>query len=215
MNTRTSILVSMTLIVATLVVGLALMPRLPDPMASHWDINNQVDGYMPRLWAILFTPLVSLGLLGMFQLIPLIDPLKENIGKFRNYYNLLYVLLLFFLIYIHGLKLVWNLGYASFGMDSAMLPAMGLLFIAIGAMLGKAKRNWFIGIRTPWTLSSDTVWERTHQLGGKLFMLSGLLVVASIFLGSSGIWLMLAALLGSSLFLVLYSFILYQREEKS
>jgi len=83
------------------------------------------------------------------------------------------VLIVLFMLYIHALTLAWSLGYQNFRMSAAMLPFMGILFIFIGTMLRQAKRNFFIGIRTPWTLSSDSVWDKTHQLGSILFMISG------------------------------------------
>lgn len=95
-----------------------------------------------------------------------------------------------------------------------MLPAMGLLFIYIGWMLRKAKRNFFIGIRTPWTLSSDKVWDKTHQLGSILFMISGVLALIGSLFGSNAIWFVMVPLLGSTMFLVVYSYMLYQRETK-
>jgi uncharacterized membrane protein len=98
-------------------------------------------------------------------------------------------------------------------MSAAMLPMMGLLFIFIGYMLRKAKRNFFIGIRTPWTLSSDVVWDKTHQLGSVLFMLSGALALLGGFSGGmSAFWLMFVPLIGSTIFLVIYSYVLYRRE---
>jgi uncharacterized membrane protein len=101
-------------------------------------------------------------------------------------------------------------------MSAAMLPFMGVLFIAIGYMLKKAKRNFFIGIRTPWTLSSDTVWDKTHQLGSILFMLSGALaIVGGFFGGMTAFWFLFIPLIGSTVFLVAYSYLLYQDETKA
>ena len=101
------------------------------------------------------------------------------------------------------------------GIGKAMLPAMGLLFIVVGSMLRKAKRNFFIGIRTPWTLSSDTVWEKTHQLGSVLFMVSGALaVIGGLFGGTVAFWMLMVPLMGSTIFLLIYSYVLYQRETK-
>jgi uncharacterized membrane protein len=101
-------------------------------------------------------------------------------------------------------------------MSAAMLPFLGILFIFIGYMLRQAKRNWFIGIRTPWTLSSDSVWDKTHRLGSALFMLSGAFAFAgSFFGGETAFWLMFVPLMGSALFLVAYSYVLYQRETKA
>jgi len=98
-------------------------------------------------------------------------------------------------------------------MSRAMLPAMGLLFIVIGSLLRKAKRNWFIGIRTPWTLSSDRVWDETHRLGSILFMISGVLaVIGGFFGGMIAFWMLFVPLMGSTIFMVIYSYVLYQKE---
>jgi uncharacterized membrane protein len=97
-----------------------------------------------------------------------------------------------------------------------MLPFMGILFIFVGYMLKQAKRNFFIGIRTPWTLSSDTVWDKTHQLGSVLFMASGVLAfIGSFFGGMAAFWMLMVPLLGSTLFLFIYSYILYRNETKA
>lgn len=121
-----------------------------------------------------------------------------------------------FMLYIHGLTLAWSLGYQDFKMSAAMLPFMGILFIAVGYLLRKAKRNFFIGIRTPWTLSSDSVWDKTHQLGSILFMISGAFAIAGGFFGGmAAFWLMFVPLIGASLFLVIYSYVLYRSETKA
>ncbi len=120
------------------------------------------------------------------------------------------------MIYIHALTLLWNLGYTNLGIGKAMLPAMGLLFIVIGSLLRKAKRNWFIGIRTPWTLSSDSVWNETHRLGSVLFMISGVLaLIGGFFGGMIAFWFLFVPLIGSTIFLLVYSYVLYQRETRS
>jgi len=108
------------------------------------------------------------------------------------------------------------LGYTNFGIGNAILPAIGLLFIVVGSLLRKAKRNFFIGIRTPWTLSSDTVWEKTHQLGSVLFMISGVLAVIGGFIGgNTAFWMLIIPLIGSTVFLLVYSYVLYERETKA
>ncbi len=216
MTTRTTtILVLILLVVATL-AGSLLWNRLPDQMASHWDTNDQVNGYMSKFWGVFLMPLITLAMLVLFLVIPSIDPLKANIAQFREVFNLFIVLIVAFMIYMYGLTLAWNLGYTNFHMSRAMLPAMGLLFIFVGFMLRQAKRNFFIGIRTPWTLSSDTVWNETHRLGAILFMISGALAFIGGFLGGmTAFWLMFIPLVGSALFLVVYSYVLYQRETKA
>jgi uncharacterized membrane protein len=216
MSTRTTTIVVLLMIVAATLAGLLLWNRLPEQMASHWNINDQVDGYMSRFWGVFMLPLISLGMFLLFLVIPNIDPLKANIAQFREAFNLFITLITGFMLYIHALTLLWSLGYTSFGMSRAMLPALGLLFIFIGSMLRKAKRNFFIGIRTPWTLSSDKVWDETHRLGAVLFMISGALAfIGAFFGGTTPFWLFFVPLMGSAVFLVIYSYVLYKQEEKS
>jgi uncharacterized membrane protein len=208
----TTILVLLMIFGAT-IAGLLLWTRLPELMASHWNINDQVDGYMSKFWGVFMVPLITLGMFVLFLVIPSIDPLKANIAQFRDAFNLFIVLIVAFMLYIYGLTLVWNLGYTSFRMSTSMLPALGLLFIFIGFMLRKAKRNFFIGIRTPWTLSSDRVWDKTHQIGSTLFMLAGALaVIGSFFGGVTAFWMLMVPIFGSTIFLVIYSYVLYKQE---
>ncbi len=214
MSTKLTTILVLILIAAAVIAGALFWDQLPEQMASHWNANDEVDGYMSKFWGVWMVPLMTLGMFGIFLLVPVIDPLKANIAKFRSVFNLFILLITAFMLYVHGLTLAWNLGY-EFRMSSAMLPFMGVLFIFIGYMLRQAKRNWFIGIRTPWTLSSDTVWDKTHQLGSVLFMASGVLAfLGALFGGTIAMYLTLIPMLGSALFVVIYSFVLYQREMK-
>lgn len=216
MTTKTTTIIALVLIGLAILVGALLWNQLPDQMASHWNANDEVDGTMPKFWGVFLMPIVTLGMLALFLVLPNIDPLKANIAQFRESFNLFIVLIVAFMLYVHGLTLAWSLGYQDFKMSAAMLPFLGVLFIAIGWMLRKAKRNFFIGIRTPWTLSSDTVWDKTHRLGSSLFIASGALaIVGGFFGGMTAFWLTLVPLIGSSLFLVVYSYILYRGETKS
>lgn len=215
MSTRTTTILVLLMILGATVAGLLLWNRLPDPMASHWNINDRADGYMSRTWGVFLMPLITLGMFVLFLVIPSIDPLQANIAQFRGAFNLFIVLIIAFMIYLYGLTLAWNLGYTSFRMSSAMLPALGLLFIFIGLMMRQAKRNFFIGIRTPWTLSSDTVWDETHRIGAVLFMISGALAfIGGFFGGTVAFWMMFVPLIGSTLFLLVYSYLLYRRETR-
>jgi len=216
MKTKTTTSIALVLIGLAIFAGAMLWNQLPDQMASHWNANDQVDGYMSKFWGVFMMPLITLGMLVLFLVLPNIDPLKANIAQFRESFNLFIVLIVAFMLYVHGLTLAWSLGYQDFRMSATMLPFMGVLFIAVGWMLRKARRNFFIGIRTPWTLSSDTVWDKTHQLGSVLFMASGTLaIVGGFFGGTTAFWLMFIPLIGSSLFLVVYSYVLYRSETKA
>src|SRR6185503_14832618 len=216
MNTRLTTIIVLVLVLAVTIAGLSLWNRLPDQMASHWNVNDQVDGYMSKFWGVFLMPLITLGMFLLFLVIPNIDPLKANIAQFRDVFNLFITLIVAFMLYLYALTLRWNLGYTDFGMSKAMLPAMGILFFFIGYMLRKAKRNFFIGIRTPWTLSSDQVWDETHRLGSVLFMVSGALAfLGSFFGGMLAFWFLFVPLISSLLITLVYSYVLYQRELKA
>jgi len=215
MSTRLTTIVIGVILLAAVLAGIVLWPALPDPMASHWNLNDQVDGTMPKFWGVFIMPIISLGMYALFMLVPLIDPLKANIARFRPTFNLFILMLFIFLAYIWKLTILWNLGFTTFKMSIAMLPAMGLLYIFVAYLLSKAKRNWFIGIRTPWTLSSDSVWDATHRLGSILYLLSGVLALLGLFAGAYAYWFVLGPILISSLVLVVYSYVVYRNEAHS
>jgi len=215
MSNRNTLIIVIGIITVSLLAGLLLWNQLPDSMASHWGMDDQVNGHMSKLWGVLMPPLLSLGILTLFFIIPVIDPLKANIQTFRKFFNTFIILISLFLAYVYGLSLAWNLGYTDFKMSRAMLPAMGLLFVFMGMIIGKARRNYFIGIRTPWTLSSDKVWDETHRVGGKLFSAAGAITMLGIFFPSYAEWFLILPLIGTTGFSVVYSYILYQREVKA
>jgi uncharacterized membrane protein len=216
MSTRNTLILSLALVLIAIVFSVAVYSRLPDPMASHWGVNDEVNGFISRFWGAFLMPLVSLAMLGLFLLIPSIDPMKANIAKFRGIFNGFIAVMMVFLFYIHILTMLWNLGVQSFKMSAALLPAIGLILFFAGLMMRQAKRNFFIGIRTPWTLSSDGVWDQTHRVGSVLFMISGLLAFAAAFFpGVTAFSLMFFPIIGSSIFLVIYSYVLYQQETKA
>jgi len=204
------------MVAAATLAGLLFWSHLPDSMASHWNVNDQVDGYMPKFWGVFLLPLITLGMSFLLLAVPLIDPMKANIAQFRPGFNLFIVLMVGFMLYLYGLTLAWNLGYTHFRISGAMLPAIGLLVIFLGFLMRQAKRNFFIGIRTPWTLSSDTVWNETHRVGAVLFMIAGALAfVGGLFGGTIAFWMMFTPIVGSTLFLLVYSYVLYQRETRA
>jgi uncharacterized membrane protein len=211
MKTRTTLILLLVVFLAALLAGLILYPRLPALVPSHWNMQGDVDGWTSRLGAVLLMPAIMIGTLLLLLVIPAIDPLKKNIAQFRGVYNGFLVVFTMFMLYIHALTLAAGLG-SVFNMTQVILPAIGVFIYYTGVLLKQARRNFFIGIRTPWTLSSDTVWEKTHQLGSLLFKISGVLAILGILLPKYGFWLLMAPLLLSSLVAVVYSYFLFRRE---
>jgi uncharacterized membrane protein len=214
MSTRTTTILTLIMIAAAVLLSLAVYNRLPDQVASHWNAADQVNGSMPRFWGVFLMPLITLAMLGLFLLLPSIDPLKANIATFRGTFNVFILLIVAFMLYLHVLTILWNLGFQSFHMSTALLPALGLLFVFVGLLLRRAKRNFFIGIRTPWTLSSDRVWDKTHRLGAVVFIIAGVIAALGVFFpGPIAYGLVLIPILTASLVLVVYSYFVWRAEQ--
>ncbi|HUW71869.1 MAG TPA: SdpI family protein [Candidatus Humimicrobiaceae bacterium] len=201
------------IIILSFLVGVYFYSQMPERMASHWNAQGEVDGYMSKGRGLFFMPLMSAGLLLLFLIIPKIDPLKENIKKFRKYFDGFIVLLMLFLFYVYLLTIFWNIG-ARFNMSQLMIPAMGILFYYCGILVENAKRNWFIGIRTPWTLSSEAVWDKTHKIGGRLFKIAGVVAFLGIFFPKQSILFVLIPVLLVTAYTLIYSYFEYQKEIK-
>jgi len=210
---RRSEIIILGIIVVSSLIGMYFYPRMPGAIASHWNIRGEVDGYMSKFWGLFLMPLISLCLLLLFVLIPKIDPLKGNIEKFRNYYDGFIVLMIVFLFYVYLLTIFWNVGL-RFNMIQLLAPAFGILFYYCGILIENAKRNWFIGIRTPWTLSSDKVWERTHKIGGRLFKITGVVGLLGVLFHDYAMLFILMPVLLITAYTVLYSYFEYQKETR-
>ena len=210
---RKTEVIALVIIAISFLIGIYFYNRMPDMMASHWNARGEVNDYMSKFWALFLMPLMSLGLFLLFLVVPKIDPLKQNIEKFRKYFDTFIVLMLGFLFYIYLLTIFWNLGI-RFSMIQLMIPAMAALFYYCGILVENAKRNWFIGIKTPWTLSNENVWNKTHKLGGKLFKSAGIIILLGIVLESYAPYFVLVPILFVSIYLVVYSYIEYQKEIK-
>jgi uncharacterized membrane protein len=209
---RKSEIIILLIILLSFTVGIYLYPQMPGKMASHWNIRGQVDGYMPKFWGLFLMPIISVFLLLLFILIPRIDPLKENIKKFRNYFDWFIILITLFLFYLYLLTIFWNRG-ARFDMVLLLTPAFGILFYYAGILIENAKQNWFIGIRTPWTLSSEKVWDKTHKLGGKLFKTAGVISFFGILFKNYSLFFVIIPVLIFSIYTVIYSYFEYQKEK--
>ena len=201
------------IILLSFVVGIYFYPQMPEKMASHWNAQGQVDGYMSKFWGLFLMPLISAGLFLLFITIPKIDPLKHNIEKFRKYYDGFVVLIIVFLFYLYLLTIFWNIGI-RFSMTQLLAPAFGILFYYCGILTENAKRNWFIGIRTPWTLSNDAVWDKTHKIGGKLFKAAGVIAFVGIFFQNYALFFVLVPVILVAAYTTIYSYIEYQKEMK-
>ena len=207
-------LISWIIIAVSLAISIYLYDKMPESMASHWDSQGNVNGYMPRFWGLFLMPIISVAMLSLFLFIPMIDPLNANIKKFRKYYDLFIIIMVVFMFYIYILTLLWNSGF-RFGMVQMILPAVGILFFYAGILTENAKRNWSIGIRTQWTMSDELVWEKTNKLGGKLFKISGIIAFLGLFFRKYAFLLFIVPIILFSIYLIFYSYFEYKKRKKN
>ena len=204
--------ISLGIIVLSLLVGVYFYPVLPDKIASHWGAMGEVNGYMPKLWGVLFVPIILLVLLIILVMVPRFDPKKEVIEKMRGVYDAFLVLLcsFFFLLqlFIIGTNLVTWIDPAR------VFPFLfGFLFIGLGFLIERVKQNWTMGIRNPWTLSSEMVWDKTHKLGGKVFKIVGVVACLGVVFPTVSFLVFLIPLILGIIGLFIYSYQLFKKEK--
>lgn len=213
MNMRKSEIIILGIILLSFIVGFYFYPQMPEKVASHWNAQGQVDGYMSKFWGLFLMPFILIGLGLLFIAIPRIDPLKANIEKFRKYYDGFIILFFIFMLSPYFWTILWNIGIKI--SPNVTLPiGLGLLFFYCGILCENAKRNWFIGIRTPWTLSSERVWDKTHKIGGKLFKIAGVVAFVGIFFQSYALFFLLVPVILVAAYTIIYSYFEYRKGTK-
>lgn len=193
--------------------GLLLYNRLPDTMASHFGMNNEVNGTMSKEMSLLM--LVLLGLLPLFmRVMRSIDPKKANFEKFPAAFEATRFGVTILLAVVGWAVIFVNLGHSLNIQKITMIP-LGALFAVMGNFLTQVKHNYTFGIRTPWTLANEEIWRKTHRLGGPLMLMGGIVALIAAFLMTPvGIIVFLAAIAISSFIPIIYSYVLFTRLSK-
>jgi uncharacterized membrane protein len=201
-------------LIITFAITIVVYPTAPDRIASHWNAAGEVDGYLSKFWGLFLIPFIMTGFVALLAVLPRIDPYKESYDKFRNYYEGFILLFVLFMLAIQIQIILWSTGY-QISPNLTFPILIGILFIYLGFLLDRAEQNWFVGIRTPWTMSSKTVWKKTHELGGKLFKIAGVISCSGIFAGVYALWFVLVPALAVAVITVVYSYYEYQKELNS
>jgi uncharacterized membrane protein len=206
-------LVGLAALLASLVFALAEYSRLPSRVAVHWNVHNHVDRYGPK-WSVLLMPVIgAIVFPALAYLLPRIDPHHSNYAKHEGSYwivwNAVMVVIAGVEVFMVGAALGWQ-SKIEFGVPLLI----GLLFLVIGNVMGRFRPNWFIGVRTPWTLSSEEVWRKTHRLAARTFVVAGIAIVAAAFLPYD--WTKFASLVVAAVVAALvptvYSYVEWRRE---
>lgn len=201
-------------VLLTFLASAYFYPQLPAQMATHWNAAGEVDGTSSKLFGALLVPIISLLIALILFFVPRVDPLGKNIEEFHVHYHRFIFVLILFLFVLHLQMLLWNIG-VQISLNFTMPIALGVLLIVMGFMLKHAKRNWTVGIRTPWTLSSDHVWNKTHKLGSKLFIAAGIISIFSVFVPAYALYIAFAPLIAVVVVLLIYSYVVYRAEKKN
>ncbi|HEY7113780.1 MAG TPA: SdpI family protein [Thermoanaerobaculia bacterium] len=207
--TRALRILGFLLVLAGFAYAAAMSARLPDRIASHWDAAGRVNGTMPKPWGVFIVPLAMLFLWVLFLVLPRLSPRGFEMESFAAPWAFLTDAILAFMLFVEVLTLNAAETHANLS-PRPIIAAVGLLFAVIGATFGRFSRNFFAGIRTPWTLASEEVWDRTHRLGSKVFVIVGLAVAAAAVLDVN-FWAIVALLLLGPLVPVVYSYVIYRR----
>lgn len=199
-----------------LVLVLCCLPTLPDAIPMHWNVSGQVDRWGGRYSAFL-VPLLTLGLGAVLVALPAIDPKRDNYEKFGTAYRAFRLVFNLFMLGMTGITL-----YAAYRPNvvktGVLVPvAVGALFCVLGNYMPKFKHNYFVGIKTPWTLASESVWRSTHRLAGVLWVAAGLFFIVGAFVlpGPLLYNAVMAVILTMVLVPIVYSYLAFRREEKA
>ena len=202
------------LLLAALAFSLWALPHLPARVTKHWDLAGRPDGTMSPTVAALFVPLAGALLGAIFAFLPHADPRREGLLHGGIWWTLGNAILAFLAV-VQVALLGYNLGW-PLSINGVVLVGVGLLLVLLGFLMPRMQPNWFMGIRTPWTLTDDTVWRRTHAFSGRVFAGAGAVLVVLGVLQPDHLAVFLAVVFAAAVALpVVASYLLWRHERQS
>jgi uncharacterized membrane protein len=200
------------IIAAMFAVAAWSWPRVPDRIPTHWNLSGEVDGYGGKFAGLLLLPLITSGTYLLLLLLPLVDPGRGNYQNFAGPFQIMRMAIVLFLAFTYGVMVLTAFGH-HIDMTTVICFAAAALLMVCGNLMGKLRPNWFVGVRTPWTLSSKMSWNKTHRLAGWLLMLMGLLLAAlAVFRTTWMLILMVVVDVVCLAWMVIYSYLVYRRD---
>jgi uncharacterized membrane protein len=190
--------------------AILLYNRLPETVATHFDINNEVNGTMGKSSLIIL--LIVLGFVPLIlRIARYIDPKRAKYEQFSKAFEMSRFGIAILMGAVGWMTVAYNLG-AAIVMSKTVMVIVGLFFVLMGNYLTQVRPNYMFGIRTPWTLANEEIWRKTHRMAGPLMMIGGVVSLVSVFFsGAVGMIVFLAAILVSALIPAVYSYVLYSR----
>lgn len=186
---------------------------LPGEMPMHWNLAGEVDQYWPKLYGAFFAPLLAVAFILLFSFLSKIDPKKEKYKLFRKPWEMIQLGILGFVTYLQFVTLYMSMN-PNGDIIKFIFIGIGVMFVLLGNYMGKVRQNYFIGVKTPWALANEEVWNKTQRMGGFFFVLSGLILVIEAFLQ----WYLVPVFIISILFTVVipmvYSYLVFKGLDK-
>jgi uncharacterized membrane protein len=210
---KLNLVICLLLIAVVCGATLYYWPQLPEQVPMHWNFAGQVDRYGSRLSMLWIGPGMMIAMLLVGVVLPWLSPRGFDVKRFEPAFNYIITLLVGLFAYIYAIQLAAILT-GEMSVLHMTLAGLCVLMVLLGNQLGKVKRNFFIGVRTPWTLANEQVWYATHRLSAKLMVASGLAGLVAVWAGAPS-WLVLALTSAWALVAVLYSLAYYKRLEKA
>jgi uncharacterized membrane protein len=215
MNLRPMLIVNGLLIAGMAAVSAWAWQTIPEGMQLPMQINvhGNPTRYVDKTQFLVLMPATAIAITLLFWFLPRVDPRRANLEASIKFWNASAMLSVALLAYVHAL-FVLNATVFKIDVTAALVPALSVLFIGLGNYLGKTRPNWFGGIRTPWTLSSDYAWEKTHRLGGRGFVLSGIASAATWLAldAKTAFFVLIASLMATSLVAVVASYFFWRAD---
>jgi len=206
--------VCLLLVAAALAATLVAWDHLPARVPLHWNAHGRVDGYGPRWMLLAAGPGAMLAELAIFAALPALSPKRFALESFTRTYLRIMLAAVALAGYITAV-LLWAALTGDADVTGALLAGVSVLIVVLGNVMGKVRRNFFIGIRTPWTLASERVWHATHRLAAKSMVAAGILGIGAALLGGiAGIVAWIAIVLAGVMVPVVYSFVHYRTLER-
>ncbi len=201
--------VSVVMIIASTVLAVLVYPKLPEQFPIHWNAAGDIDGYSSRLVGAFMMPLIALSVLVVFKILPRISPVGFKLDESRSVLDIIQTILVALFCTIGVAMILVSIGY-KLDMVKVIVIGSGLMLMATGNVLGKVRKNFFVGIRTPWTLADDEVWARTHRFAGRSFFAGGLLICTIALINPHPVIIVIAAA-AAALAPVFFSFFVYRQ----
>ncbi|OFY87586.1 MAG: hypothetical protein A3F72_05615 [Bacteroidetes bacterium RIFCSPLOWO2_12_FULL_35_15] len=186
--------------------------QFPDKIPTHFNFSGEPDDYSDKLQGVLLMPGINILLYFLFLVLPVIDPSRKNYGLFQDKYKIIRIVLHLFFAFAFFLNAFYALGY-NFNISFLIIYSTLVLFLILGNYLGNIRHNYFIGIRTPWTLANEKVWTKTHRFAAKIWVVATLITMVALPFFSSQIseFLFLAYLAVIAIIPIVYSYVVFKK----